>query len=114
MQLTVDEQRQVEIKRGVEESHGRHDNADQLALGPSSGRHRVHSLAVDPLVDSVDMPPSGSRSPALIQKTLPPLTIPPMAGKAVSGKLGQLLVREDQASVSVPRYGWMAEPGSRY
>ena len=111
MQLTVDEQRQVEITPAVEESHACHDNEDQLAVGPSSGRRRTHSLAVDPL-DSVDVPPSGSRSPALVQETLPPLTIPPMAGKAASGGLGRLLVKEDQGSVTVPRYGWVAEPGS--
>ena len=111
MQLPVDEQRQVEITPAVEELHDCHDNEDQFAVGPSSGRRRIHSLAVDPL-DSVDVPPSGSKSPALVQETLPPLTIPPMVGKAASGGLGRLLVKEDQGSVTVPRYGWVAEPGS--
>lgn len=48
-------------------------------------------------------PPPGSLP--LVQEALPPLSIPPIVSKPADGGHGRPLVKENQGSVTVPRYG---------
>ena len=45
-------------------------------------------------------------SPPLVQETLPPLSIPRIVLKPEGGGHGRPLVKENQGSITVPRYVW--------
>lgn len=45
-------------------------------------------------------------SPPLVQETLPPLSIPRIVLKSEGGGHGRPLVKENQGSITVPRYVW--------
>ena len=86
-QLTVDEQRPVEITPC-------HDGGGR----GSSGERPLVVASLAP----VDVPPMES-GPLLVQETLAPLSITPTSMKPRVGERSRLLVKEDQGTVTVPR-----------